>query len=65
MIIFLDTNVLVSSFTTRGICSDILREILIHEELVVCQPLLKELKKVLSSKFQLPKNIIKVINCLE
>jgi putative PIN family toxin of toxin-antitoxin system len=58
MRIFLDTNVLVSSFTTRGICSDILREILIHEELVVCQPLLRELEKVLSYKFQIPKNII-------
>ena len=52
---------LVSLFTTRGICSDILREILIHEELVVCQPLLNEIKKVLSNKFQLPKNIIKNI----
>lgn len=58
MRIFLDTNVLVSSFTTRGICSDIFREILTREELVVCQPLLQELEKVLSNKSHIPKNII-------
>ncbi|MFQ5709712.1 MAG: putative toxin-antitoxin system toxin component, PIN family, partial [bacterium] len=50
-----------SAFTTRGICSDILREVLIHQELLVCHPLLDEVKSVLLDKFNIPNELIKEI----
>lgn len=61
MRVFLDTNVLVSAFTTRGICSDILREVLIHKELLVCLPLLDEVKSVLLDKFNIPTELVNEI----
>ena len=35
MRVFLDTNVLVSAMATRGLCADVLREILTSHRLVV------------------------------
>lgn len=61
MRVFLDTNILVSAFTTRGVCSDILREVLVSEELLICLPLLNEVKSVLSSKFKVPEDLVKEI----
>ena len=58
MKVFLDTNVLVSAAATRGICADVLREVLALHELVVSPPLLKKLKRVLIDKLGLPKDII-------
>ena len=58
MRVFLDTNVLVSAVATRGLCADVLREILTSHELVVSAPLLSELKKILRNKIGVPKEII-------
>jgi putative PIN family toxin of toxin-antitoxin system len=52
--IFLDTNVLVSAFTTRGLCADVLRHVLAEHELVLGEVVLRELRKVLRSKLKLP-----------
>lgn len=54
MRIFLDTNVLASALATRGLCADILREVMSKHDLIVSEPLLKELKRILPKKFKLP-----------
>ena len=58
MRVFLDTNVLVSAFTTRGLCEDVLREILASHDLIVSAPLLEELDRVLRTKIKIPKNLV-------
>jgi putative PIN family toxin of toxin-antitoxin system len=55
MKIFLDTNVLASAVATRGLCADVLRGIIEAHQLVVSDPLLIELKRILQKKFQVPK----------
>ena len=57
MRVFLDTNVLVSSAATRGLCADVLREVLIHHQLVVSAPLLTELKNALRKKLSVPDDL--------
>ncbi len=54
MRVFLDTNVLVSAFTTRGLCADVLRVILTEHELVVGEVVLDELVRVLRARFGVP-----------
>ena len=49
MKIFLDTNVLASAFATRGLCADVVREIIDSENLIVSQQVLDELKEVIIS----------------
>lgn len=58
MRLFLDTNVLASGLATRGLCEDVLREVLASHELVVSQALLDELERVLKLKFKVPKDLI-------
>lgn len=53
----LDTNVLVSSVATRGLCADVLREVLINHQLVVSAPLLTELKNALRKKLSVPDDL--------
>jgi putative PIN family toxin of toxin-antitoxin system len=48
--VFLDTNVLVAAAATRGLCADVFRVILISHELVVSQPVLDEVRRVLRVK---------------
>ncbi len=52
MKIFLDTNVLVSAYTARGICSDLMRHILAEHELLTGAVNLAELRRVLKEKFK-------------
>ena len=58
MRVFLDTNVLVSAVATRGLCADVLREVLLSHQLIVSVDLLKELEKVLREKIGLPQPLI-------
>ncbi len=58
MRVFLDTNVLVSAFATRGLCADVLREVLAIHELVVSRPLLSELDQVLKKKLKMPTRLV-------
>ena len=58
MRVFLDTNILVSAVATRGLCADVLREILVSHQLVVSNPLIFELKNILHIKIGLPQEII-------
>ncbi len=58
MRIFLDTNVLVSATATRGLCADVLREVLVAHKLVISALLLSELARILNDKIGVPKDII-------
>jgi uncharacterized protein len=52
--VFLDTNVLVSGFATRGLCADVIRLVLAEHELITADVVLSELKRVLKHKIELP-----------
>ena len=56
MKIFSDTNVLVSAFTARGLCADLLEVILADHQLMTGEFVLKELEGVLATKLNVPKN---------
>ena len=58
MRVFLDTNVLVSAVATRGLCADVLREILVSHQLVISSPLIAELKNILHTKIGTSQEII-------
>jgi len=62
--VFLDTNVLVSAFATRGLCSDVLRQVLAEHELVVGEVVLVELGRVLRGRIGLPKSTLVAIEAL-
>jgi putative PIN family toxin of toxin-antitoxin system len=52
--VFLDTNVLVSGLTTRGLCSDVLELAVAEHELLTAEVVLTELNRILSRKFKIP-----------
>lgn len=54
MRVFLDTNVLVSAYATRGICADLLRYVLAERELIVGEDVLTEFRRVLRDRMRLP-----------
>ena len=49
---------LVSAVATRGLCADVLREILLSHQLVISIPLLAELQNALYTKIGIPQEII-------
>ena len=61
MKIFLDTNVIVSSFITRGLCADLFRIIVAEHELILSDYVLTELETVLAQKINLPAEQVKDI----
>jgi putative PIN family toxin of toxin-antitoxin system len=56
--VFLDTNVLVSAFATRGLCADLLRHVLAEHDVILSEVVLTELVRVLRDRIRLPKNVI-------
>ena len=62
MRVFLDTNVLVSAFATRGVCSDVLRVALTEHTLVTSEVVLRELSRVLRVRIKLPPRIVDEID---
>lgn len=58
MKVFLDTNVLVASISTRGLCNELLEHIIHEHELLTCPPVLAELEQVLAGKVGLPGPVI-------
>lgn len=54
MRVFLDTNVLVAAFATRGLCADVVRVILAEHELLTSPTVLDELSRTLTKKIRLP-----------
>jgi putative PIN family toxin of toxin-antitoxin system len=59
--IFLDTNVLVSAFATRGLCADLLRHVLLEHELLTGEVNLTELRRVLKKKIRVPEATVDAI----
>ena len=47
MKIALDTNVLVSAVAARGLCADVFNLVLAERQLVVCETVLAEVRRVL------------------
>ena len=58
MRVSLDTNVLVSAFTTRGICADVLAVTLAEYQLVLGEKVLGELSRVLHDKMRMPEDAV-------
>ena len=58
MRVFLDTNVLASAAATRGLCADVLREVLTSHELLISAQVLSELERVLRTKFRVAQELI-------
>jgi uncharacterized protein len=54
MRIFLDTNVIVAAVATRGLCADVLREVLAHHDLVISKELIEEVTGVLTDRIKVP-----------
>ena len=54
MRVYLDTNVLVSAFAARGLCSDLFEVILLEHELISGGVVLAELRRTLRTKLKLP-----------
>ena len=53
MKVFLDTNVLVSAFASRGLCAALFELVLLEHELVLGRNVLRELSKALRGKVKL------------
>lgn len=64
MKVFLDTNVLVSAFTARGLCADLMRTILAEHELVTAEAVLAELQDVLRRRFDYAPQTIEAVTGL-
>ena len=55
MRVFLDSNVLVAAFATRGLCADVFRLAAGKHHLLIGEPVLDEVGRILESKFRMPK----------
>ncbi|MEW6165999.1 MAG: putative toxin-antitoxin system toxin component, PIN family [Pseudomonadota bacterium] len=58
MRIFLDTNVLVSALTTRGLCAALFESVLVEHDLLASAGLLAELRRILSDRFRMPPAVV-------
>ena len=58
MRVFLDTNIIGSAFTTRGLCADLFREILAAHTLVTSDYILSETQDVLTRRFKVPEDTV-------
>ena len=54
MRVFLDTNVLVAAFATRGLCADVMRVVLAEHQLIIGEVVLSELRKAVRRRIKLP-----------
>ena len=64
MRVFLDTNVLVSAFATRGLCADLLRHILTEHDLITGEVVIIELRRVLRDRIKVPAPVVTAIEQL-
>jgi len=58
MKVVLDTNVIISSFATRGLCHSVFENCLDRFEIVISSTLTKEIRNALKIKLKLPKLFI-------
>jgi putative PIN family toxin of toxin-antitoxin system len=59
--VFLDTNVLVAAFATRGLCADLLRTSLAEHELLSSATACEELTRTLPEKMRVPETTVREI----
>ena len=64
MRVFLDTNVFVAAFATRGLCADVLRIVLAEHDLITGEVVLGELRDVLAKRLKLPPSTVADIMAL-
>ena len=57
MRVFLDTNVLVSAFASRGLCADLLRHILVEHDPIIGEIVLNALKRTLLKRINVPPKV--------
>lgn len=58
MRVYLDTNVLVSAYATRGLCDDILHAVLAEHQLVIGEAAISETRRVLRKKIRLSTEVV-------
>ncbi|HEX6018376.1 MAG TPA: putative toxin-antitoxin system toxin component, PIN family [Burkholderiaceae bacterium] len=54
MRVFIDTNVLIAAFATRGLCADVFRLAATDHELLIGAPVLVEVRRILRAKLRMP-----------
>ena len=64
MRVFLDTNVLVSAFATRGLCADLFRHILAEHDLITGEVVIAELRRVLRDRIKVPARTVAAVEQL-
>ncbi|MBM4435714.1 MAG: putative toxin-antitoxin system toxin component, PIN family [Actinobacteria bacterium] len=64
MRVFLDTNVLVSAFTARGLSADVFRLVVAEHRLLTGQVNLEELRRVLLRRMHAPREFVTAIERL-
>ena len=57
---FLDTNVLISAFATRGLCADLYERLATQHEIVIGEPVVLEVLDILQRKFKANTELLKV-----
>lgn len=66
MKVFLDTNVLVSAFISRGLSAEIFRLIIKEHDLVIGDVILEEFQRILLRKFSMPRSQVRdILNYLD
>ena len=66
MRVFLDTNVLVSAFVSRGLCSDLLKVVLGERDLLVSNHVVEKFERVLHDKLGVPRRVLEsALNILD
>ena len=58
MRVFLDTNIYISAFATRGLCADLLQVVLADHQLVIGETVIAELRKNFGKKLGMPPALI-------
>ena len=61
MIIVLDTNVIVASFATEGLCHALFELCVDQHKIIICKQILNEVAEKLEKKLKLPSKIINEI----
>lgn len=58
MRVFLDTNVLISALSARGLCADVVRVVLREHQMVISERVLQELERVFVDKFEVSREAL-------
>ena len=58
MIVVLDVNVLIAAQATRGLCFDVVAVCVERHEIVMCEEMLAEMRRVLARKLGAPRDVL-------